>query len=118
MNLFHRRNSQLARALNDMGNTHDVQAIAAAIADGTMQSFTKGESWIVTQISYFPRRKVCDVFLAVGDLDELRAMHDDVIAFAKNEGCDLIRAIGREGFTPSADREDWHKGASVYWKEL
>ena len=47
-----------------------------------MQSFVDGNSWPITQVVSFPRAKVIEVFAAIGDLDDFRILHDQIIDFA------------------------------------
>ena len=54
-----------------MGGLYTLNDILTAIAEGRMQSFVEGNSWVITQVMSFPRAKVLEVFAAVGDLDDL-----------------------------------------------
>jgi hypothetical protein len=115
--VYHRK---LARVLDVMGGLYTLNDILTAIAEGRMQSFVEGESWVVTQVCQFPRQKVLEVFAAVGDLDDLRILHDRIIAFAAEIGAGVIRAYGRKGWLADAAREGWKVKARyfVYAKEM
>ena len=80
--LYHQK---LARGLDRMGGLYTLNDILTAIAEGRMQSFVEGNSWAITQVVSFPRAKVLEVFAAVGDLDDLRILHDRIIDFAAED---------------------------------
>ena len=112
--------AKLARVLDRMGGTHTVSDILIAIAEGRMQSFVEGNSWAITQVVSFPRAKVLEVFAAVGDLDDLRILHDRILDFAAEIGVGLIRAYGRKGWFPDAMVRGWRVKSRyyVYAKEM
>lgn len=113
-----KRVQQLDKALRLMGDTHAVADVIAMVHAGTMQSFVHGSSWALTEMFDFPRKRVCQIFLAMGDLAELMVLHDKILAFAKAEGCTLLRSIGRPGWRIFADENEWTLGAQVYLKEI
>jgi hypothetical protein len=114
---YHRK---LARVLDRMGGMYTLNDILTAIADGKMQSFVEGNSWIVTQIQAFPRARTVEVLAAIGDLEDLRILHDRVIDFAAEIGASVIQAHGRKGWLPDAARRGWKVKARyfIYQKEL
>jgi hypothetical protein len=115
--IYHKR---LARALDRQGGLWSISDILERISAGTMQSFVKNNSWIVTQISVFPRRRMLEIVAAVGDLGDCRALHNEVIAFADRMNVDLVAAYGRLGWVRDARRNGWKiKTTSyLYHKEL
>lgn len=80
------------------GDLYSFEDILEQINLGNMQSFALGESWCVTQICNFPRRRALDIVFMVGNLDELRALEPELIAFAKKHGIDRGIATARLGF--------------------
>ncbi|HEY1878302.1 MAG TPA: hypothetical protein VGG68_00065 [Caulobacteraceae bacterium] len=96
---------KLARVLDRMGDIYALDDILARLGDGRMQSFARGNSFAVTEVASFPRRKVLDILLAVGDLDDCVRLHDDIVDFADAQSASLVRAYGRRGWMPwMADR--------------
>ena len=73
-----------------------------------MQSFVEGDSWIVTQVVSFPRAKVLEVFAAIGDLDDLRILHDRIIAFRRRD---------RRGRNPGLRSQRLASGRCGAWLE-
>jgi hypothetical protein len=114
---YHRK---LARALDRMGALWTVQDILSAIAEGRMQSFAEGDSWAVTQIAVFPRAKVLEILVALGDLEACRKLHDRVLDYAMEHDIGLIQAYGRRGWIVDAKKNGWKiKTTSyLYQKEL
>ena len=114
---YHRK---LSRVLAQTGNLYLLDDILTEIAEGKMQSFVEGNSWIITQIHTFPRAKALQVLIAIGDLDDLRVLHDRIIAFAAEIGAGVIQAHGRKGWLPDAARRGWKVKARyfIYQKEL
>ena len=112
--------AKLARGLERLGGLYTLNDILTAIAEGRMQSFVEGNSWAVTQVVSFPRAKVLEVFAAIGDLDDLRILHDRILDFAAEEGIGVIRAYGRKGWLPDASRRGWKVKARffVYQKDM
>jgi hypothetical protein len=105
---------RLARALDRMGGGYLVQDILTAIAEGRMQSFAEGDSWAVTQIVDYPRARMIDVLVALGDLEECRRLHDRVLWFARDHDAALVQAYGRRGWIKDAESHGWRVKTTSY----
>jgi len=112
------RLEQLQEALVGMGGTHTLDDIVDLIREGNMQSFVEGETWAITQIIQFPQRRVLEIFLVVGDMPEAEKLHDQIMAFAKEHECTLVRCFGRAGWAKWALPRGWTNGQRIYMKEL
>lgn len=112
------REDQLREALERMGNTHSLKNILAEIEAHTMQSFVEGETWAVTKVIQFPQRKVLEIILVIGDIDDAVKLHDVVMDFAAEQGCDLIRTFARDGWHQWAKKRGWQNGMRIYVKEV
>jgi hypothetical protein len=114
---YHRK---LARALDRMGALWTVQDILLAIAEGRMQSFAEGDSWAVTQIAVFPRAKVLEILVALGDLEACRILHDRILQFARDHDIGLVQAYGRRGWIEDAKSRGWkvRTASYLYQREL
>jgi hypothetical protein len=112
------RIEQLQQALAEMGATHPLDDIVDLIRDGHMQSFVEGETWAITQIIQFPQRKVLEIFLVVGEMPDAEKLHDQVMTFAKEHDCTLVRCFGRDGWAKWAKPRGWTNGQRVFLKEL
>jgi hypothetical protein len=90
-----------------MGGVFIPQDILTAIAEGKMQSFVEGNSWAITQTAVFPRAKMLEILVVVGDLDECRILHDRVLQYARDNDIGLVRAYGRRGWVKDAESHGW-----------
>lgn len=89
----------ISAALAYAGGTHAFEDVAEAIAEGRMQLWPAPRGCLVTEIILFPRRTALNVFLAGGEMGQLFEMHDDLVAWAKAQGCEtLMMAGGRKGW--------------------
>lgn len=113
-----RRRAQTEDVLRRMGGTHTVEDVLDAINKGTMQSFSDGDTWVVTQVIVFPQKRVLEIFLVVGTLEGVQRIEPAVMDFAKQVEAGLVRAFGRDGWLPVSKGYGWHDGMRVYWKEI
>ena len=51
------------------------------------------------------------MIVAVGNLDELRDLHDRLLKFAGDHDIGLVQAYGRGGFIPDASKRGWRNKA-------
>lgn len=112
------RYEQLQQALDAMGNTHSFEDILASIESGHMQSFAEGETWCVTQIIDMPRKRVLEIVLLVGTMEDAEKLHDQVMNFAIESGCQLVRTFARDGWRRKAREYGWKNGYSVFLMEV
>ena len=105
---------KLARLLERMGDVFTVSDILAAIAEGKMQSFAEGDSWAITQVIQFPRARMLEILVAIGDLDECRILHDRILQYAKDNDISLIQAYGRRGWLGDARSHGWKVRTTSY----
>jgi hypothetical protein len=106
-------------ALDHAGNTHTLEDVAAAIADGTAFLFAGERSAIVVEINDYPRRKVLNGWLAGGDLAEIvGVLIPKAEAFAREQGCARCMIGGRPGWERVLAADGWEPMARVIVKEL
>ena len=111
---------KLAKALERAGSLYVLEDILERLADGRMQSFTCNNSWVVTQISVYPRARVIDIIALVGDLDDGENLHEQVLDFARTMEVDAIIAQGRVGWARLAKSHGWKTVSqnTVFRKEV
>jgi len=109
---------RLERALAIAGNTHTLADIKDALDRREMQAWVKGDSFAITSVHQAPRKKILNVFLAVGELEDVLSLEPQIEDFARSEGCDFIEAIARPGWRRSAARRGWKSKQEIYRKEL
>lgn len=97
-------------ALEYSGGTHDFDDIVEGLQKGVMQLWPTPRGCIITEIVIYPKKKVLNVFLGGGELDQIMEMHESVIEWAKAQGCKALTMTGRFG---------WKKPLAVHgWKPL
>lgn len=84
--------------LEEQGGFYTFEDILDCIHRGTMQSFADGDTWVITQVHEFPRKKVVEVAYVIGDMDTLKRMEAKVEKFAREIGADMLIATGRLGW--------------------
>ena len=111
---------KLERVLDRMGGLYLVTDILTAVRAGKMQMFAEGDSIAVTQIALYPRAKALEIVAVVGELEELRILHDRLMTFAAEIGASVIQAYGRKGWLPDATKRGWKIKAQafIYQKEM
>jgi hypothetical protein len=112
--------AKLNRVLDRMGGLYLASDLISDVMAGKKQMFCLNDSIAVTQITNFPRAKVLDIIVVVGDVDELRELHERLMKFAEEVGCSVIQAYGRRGWVKDATSRGWKvkSRAFVYQKEL
>lgn len=108
------------KALKIAGDTYTPDDILHALSEGHMQSFVEGESWVVTQIVDFPRKRYLEIVFAVGNLDELKRIYPKLESFAREIEADGLRAFGRPGWMRQfeIDKHGWVETTRVYVREF
>ena len=105
-------------ALEYSGGTHNFDDVAEGLASGKMQLWPAPKGCIVTEIVVYPRKKVLNVFLGGGELEQIMDMHQDVITWAKSQGCEALAMTGRFGWKKPLERHGWKTMHSSYVKEF
>ena len=103
-------------ALAYSGDTHSLLHVVDAIKDGSAQFFPLENSVIVTEIVDYPKRAVCRIWLAGGDMDELVEAEKSIVEWAKSHGCDGMEIIGRKGW--ERQLKDYTAASTVLIKEI
>ena len=88
----------LEPALNYSGNTHDYVHIVNGVLSGALQLWPTENSALITEFHNFPNKRMLHIFLAGGDLEEIKSLHDEVVNFAKAAGCNGLTLTGRAGW--------------------
>ncbi len=115
---FERCKPYIEAALEYTGGTHDLIDIYEGLYKGTMQLWPAEKSCLVTEIITYPKMKVLNIFLGGGDLTEILSMHEDVIRWAKDQGCSALNMTGRFGWKKPLAKHGWQPMHSSYVKEI
>lgn len=105
-------------ALAYSGGTHRWPDIQAGVLLGNLQLWPGQSSAAVTEINVYPRKKVLNVFLAGGDMDELMVMMDSAREWGRSRGCDTMMMSGRQGWRRVLNKQGWSDLHSAMATEL
>jgi len=94
-------------ALEYSGGTHTYQDIVDGIGEARFQLWPAPRGCLVTEIVVYPRKKVLNVFLGGGELEQLADMHKDVIAWSQAQGCTAATITGRKGWERAFKKHGW-----------
>lgn len=111
------RVAEAENILLEQGGFFALSDIIVAVKAGGMQSFALGESWAVTQICEFPRRRALDIVFMQGDLEELKSLEVQIVEFARKHGINYLMANGRRGFIKKAF-PGWRMASATFVKDL
>ena len=109
---------RMSQALKADGNVYELPDIIAAIHRGDMQGFVSGDTWIVTQITDYPRKKTLDLLYIAGDMAGMAVLYPQIEAFAVEHGCALIRGGGRDGWLRVGAPYGWRDMGRIYHKDV
>ena len=96
-------------ALALSGGTHLFQDVVECVKLGTMQFWNAPKGCMVTEILNYPRKKVFHIFLAGGELDQIKDFSDSAIHFAKLNGCTAMTLAGRRGWVKALADLGWEE---------
>jgi len=108
---------RMQRALDQANGLYSLQDIGDALREGKMQGHVAQDTWAITQVSDYPKRRVVDISYVVGNLAGSLELEGKITEWAKAHHADLITAVGREGWwehrTPG-----WRKTGTLYSKDI
>lgn len=90
--------------------------VAEAVREGRMQSWVNGDSCVITEVLEYPRANALNVFLAVGNLDEVLDLIPMMAEFGRAQGCTKMRMQGRKGWARVLPDLGWHEQKQVIYE--
>jgi len=108
----------ITAALEHSGGTHAWDDVVQGVLSGHMQLWPGEDFAFVTEITRYPRTKVCNMFLGGGNLDSILAMHEPVESWARAQGCAHLTISGRLGWKRSLQQHGWQPLHLVMAKEI
>ena len=88
----------LEPALSYGGNTHNYIDIVNGVLGGKYHIWSTPSSAMITEFHIYPNKRYLHIFLAGGDLEEIKSNHDRVVEYAKFSGCAGLTLTGRPGW--------------------
>ena len=109
----------LEKALLRAGGTHDLRRdIYPMLRAGRLQWWSRGQGAIITELVTFPNCKICNYFLAAGEMADVLALQAEIDAWAIGQGCDAVTMAGRDGWERVLRGHGWDKVAVVMMRPL
>ena len=105
-------------ALEYAGGTHDYSDIVHGVENMAMFFWPAEKSCLVTEIVQYPKKRALHVFLAAGDLTEIKDMELSLQEFAKSLKCDAISLTGRNGWKRALNSMGYTPAHITMVKEL
>jgi hypothetical protein len=108
---------KMDRALQEGNNLFNLDDIMDCLQRGEMQSHVVGDTWGITQVHVWPRRKSVNILFVVGDVSDLPLLEQKIEKWAKGIGANVITAIGRDGWWKFRT-SGWKKVGVMYSKDI
>ncbi len=118
MSVIHGHIEGLSAALDYGGGTHSLYDVAAKLENGHAQLWRSDNAVIITQVELLPRKKVVHFWLATGELDEVIALSEEVIEWAKGIGCTRASLAGRKGWVKPLASRGWSPELVVLGRDI
>lgn len=94
-------------ALVHAHGSHTPDDILAGISAGKLQLWIGERCAAVSEIQNYPRKRALNMFLAGGDLEELKSLTPGIEAFARAQACSSVQATARLTKGAKAKLRDW-----------
>ncbi len=108
---------KMERALHAANDLYSLQDIGNMLHTGDMQGHVEKDTWALTQICDYPRKRTVDITFVVGNLEGSLLLEEKITNWAKGHKASLITAVGREGWwehrTPG-----WRKCGTLFAKDI
>jgi len=108
----------IERALKHAGGSHTFADVVEFVRAGQMFFWPGENSCLVTEFVQYPRQRLLHVFLAAGDMDEIKQMEPSLRTFANGVKCDAISLTGRRGWVRALKDLGFEEGHTIVVKKL
>ncbi len=108
----------LEEALSYTGGTHTIDDVQGALLQNRMALLAGENSALVCEIVDYPRLRALHVFLAAGNLTEIKSMNDRLDTTARFLGCSRITLAGRAGFARALKEFGYEKKWTCLSKDI
>lgn len=110
--------AMLQSALEFGHNTHSFQDIVNGVASQDMQFWPMDKSCLVTEIVTYPNARALHIFLAAGDLEEIKDIDETLLMFGKQLNAQFISLSGRRGWVKALKDLDYQTAHVTMFKEI
>lgn len=109
---------KLRHALELAGGTHTIDDVWEQVREGSAQLWVEEGACLVTEVQDTPRKRVLRFWLAAGELEPTIALSRKVLAWGKEQGCDMASLTGRRGWDKVLREEGWSPSLTVMTREV
>ena len=113
---WHECRDWLLPALEHSHGSHNEDDVLVRIASGEYKLWRFEKCAVVTMFIQYPRFKALNIFIAGGDLEDLKSRQCEIERWASSQGCARVYSGGREGW--GRVFPEYAKLGVVYYKDL
>ncbi len=110
---IHGYREPIERALAYSGGTHTFNDVVKMVRDHRAQLWTNRDSAAVTEILFYPQKRVLHCFLAGGKLADILEMMPYAAQWGQASGCTGFTVAGRKGWSRVLSRHGWRPKFTV-----
>ena len=108
----------IAAALPYAGGTHAIEDVEDELVRGRLALLAGQRSAMLCEVRNYPRLRALHIFLAGGDLAELKSFNPMMDDAARTLGCSRISIAGRPGWERALRDLGYQKNWTVLSKEI
>ena len=105
-------------ALEYAGGTHMIEDVREAVETGRALLLAGRQSAMVCEVQIYPQFKSFHVWLAGGDLAEIRSSQPQLEEYARHLGCARISIAGRRGWVRAINDLGYQEKFTTVVKEI
>jgi hypothetical protein len=105
-------------ALVYAGGTHTIEDVREAIEAGRALLLAGRKSAMVCEVQTYPQLRSFHIWLAGGDLAEIRSSQPQLEEYARRLGCSRISIAGRRGWVRAIDDLGYREKFTTVVKEI
>lgn len=117
---YQQHTGRINGALEKFGGLYTWEDILDGLQKGDMQMFSYENSFVVTKVSDYPRKRVLDLMLAYGVKSELKELEPQLLRFAEKVGATTMMAsMSRRGWEAQmVEGDGWTVVGTMFLKDL
>lgn len=90
-------------------DNHSFDNIAGGVLSGRYRLWVRPNGCAVTEIITYPRKRVCNVFLAGGEMQTIKDLQAPCEEYARANGCSSLVLTGRKGWVRALKDYGWNE---------
>lgn len=109
--------AKMNKALSFGGDLFSLDDIKEYLKDGRMQGHVENDTWAITQVHEWPRKRSVNILYVIGNIEDSVKLEEKIVEWAKSIEADTLTAVGRDGWWEHI-LPGWKKIGTLYSKEL